>query len=206
MESPQNIEPLKEVTTIAAGNAATALSKLIGQDVSVMVPSVKLVAIEKIIQEVGDTAHVSAAALVKVDGDVKGILFFTLDPLDAKDVAAGVIDRQVHGNYIDRDQSVLKEMVNIVAGAALNAIAKFLNLNLRPSVPDSATDMLGAVLDPLIAEFGVQFDQVLILQEVFTLPEEAQSLKMLAIIDPPSTAKLLEQLTVKVKFRNVADN
>ena len=206
MEDPKHIEPLKEVTTIAAGNAATALSKLIGQDITVVVPSVKLVNVEKVSQEVG-VAHVSAAALVKIQGDVQGILLFTLDPLDADGVSDSVISHQVpHGNYVDQDQSVLKEMVNIVAGAALNAMAKFLDLKLRPSVPDSTTDMLGAMLDPFMAEFGTQFEQVLILQEVFTLPKDAQSLKMLAVIDPPSTAKLLEQLTIKLHTGHATDN
>ncbi|HSW66762.1 MAG TPA: chemotaxis protein CheC [Bacillota bacterium] len=205
-EIPNDIEPLREVTTIAAGNAATALSKLIGQDVDVVVPSVKLVAIEKVTQEVGDTAHVSSAALVKIQGDIQGVLLFTLDPLDAEAVATGTIRTQIRGDYVDQDQSVLKEMVNIVAGAALSAISKFLDLKLRPSVPDSTTDMLGAVLDPFMAEFGTQYEQVLILQEVFTLPHEAQSLKMLAVIDPPSTTKLLEQLTLKLDAGHAANN
>lgn len=206
MDNAQNIEPLKEVMTIAAGNAATALSKLIGQDVDVTVPSVKLCAVEKLTEEVGDAAHVSAAALVKIQGDIEGILVFTLDPVDAKGVSAGVINQQVRSIYVDQDQSVLKEIVNIVGGSALNAAAKFVDLKLMLSVPDSATDMLGAVLDPFIAEFGTQFKQVLILQEIFTLPRDALSLKLLAIIDPPSTTRLLEQLTNKLHSGHAANN
>ena len=192
------LEPLQEVATIAAGNAATALSKLIGQDVVVTVPTVRLAAVEKILSEAGETASVSAVALVKITGDAHGLMLFTLNPSDAQDVATGTIHQQTTSAFADQDQAVLKEMINIVSGAALNAIAKFLGLSLLPTVPASTTDMLGAVLDPFIAEFGASFEAVLLLQEVFTLPSNGMSLKFLAIIDPPSTDTMLQKINEKV--------
>jgi chemotaxis protein CheC len=199
--APNNVdklEPLQEVATIAAGNAATALAKLIGQDVTVTVPSVRLAAVEKILSEAGETANVSAVALVKITGDAHGLMLFTLNPNDAQDVTAGTIHQQTTSAFADQDQAVLKEMINIVSGAALNAIAKFLGLSLIPTVPASTTDMLSAVLDPFIAEFGASFEGVLLLQEVFTLPSQGVSLKFLVIIDPPSTDKMLQKINEKV--------
>jgi chemotaxis protein CheC len=200
------LEPLQEVATIAAGNAATALSKLIGQDVTVTVPSVKLAAVEKILSEAGETANVSAVALVKITGDAHGLMLFTLNPNDAQDVATGTIHQQTTSAFADQDQAVLKEMINIVSGAALNAIAKFLELSLLPTVPASTTDMLGAVLDPFIAEFGASFESVLLLQEVFTLPSQGVSLKFLVIIDPPSTDTMLQKISEKVHGGNTANH
>jgi len=195
MDDTTNLEPLQEVTTIAAGNAATALAKLIGQEVRVALPSVKLVAVEKILTEIGDVAHVSAAALVKIEGDMRGLLLFTLDPGDAQQVTEDVVNKQANGIFVDPDQTVLRETANIVGGAALSAIATFSGLKLMQSVPASTTDMVGAILDSFIAEFGTKFDKALVLQEVFTLTTSGTSLKMLSIIDPPSTMALLAKLT-----------
>lgn len=202
----KTLEPLREVTTIAAGNAATALSKLIGHDVTVAVPSVKLVAVERVLQEVGHIANLSTATLVKVKGDIQGLLLITLDPKDAKTVTTDVATKLTGQLYDGEDQSVLHEIVNIVSGAALSAMAGFLKINILQSVPASTTDMLGAILDPFIAEFGREFETALILQELFTLSANGTSIKCIVIIDPPSTAKMLQKMNEKIDPKHAADD
>lgn len=196
-DDAKKLEPLQEIATIAAGNAATALSKLVGEDVSVAVPSVRLTAVEKILSEIG-TAEVSTAALVKITGDVQGLILFNLDPKDAQDIATGVIHQQTTSAFADQDQAVLKEMLNIISGAALNAMSKFLDLTLQPTIPVSTIDMLGAILDPFTAEFSASFASVLLIQEVFTITSKDMSLKFLVIIDPPSTELMLQKVSQKV--------
>lgn len=201
-----SLESLQEVTTIAAGNAATALSKLSGHDVTVTVPSVKLVPIEKVLTEIGDVSHVSSATLVKIKGDIQGILLFAFDPHEAEAVAAGISNKQVDGAFDDEDQAVLREMVNIISGAALSAMATFLSMDILQSVPASATDMLGAVLDPFMAELGSEFETVLVLQELFAIPINGTSLKCIGIIDPSSTAKMLQKMAEKLDPTHATNN
>ncbi len=203
---PTSLEPLREVATIAAGNAATALSKLNGHEITVALPSVKLVKIEKILTEVGDVAAVSSVTLVRITGDIQGLLLFTFDPHDAQAMTTGIIGQQTGGAFDDKDQAVLREMVNIVSGAALSAIATFLSMDISQSVPAHATDMLGATLDPFIAEFGSAFETAFILQELFTIPVNGTSLKCIAIIDPPSTTKILQKMTEKLSPAHATDN
>jgi hypothetical protein len=59
--------------------------------------------------------------------------------------------------------------------------------------------MLGAVLDPFVAELGDTFDKVIIEQETFVIPAKGASLKFLAIIDPPSTATILQKIAEKMQ-------
>jgi chemotaxis protein CheC len=206
LRDPQKLAPLQEVTTIAVGNAATALAKLTDQEVTVSVPSVKLLSVEKVPAEVGPTTQPSTVALVRIEGDAKGILMFSFDPKDARTTAEQTNRQLTGGEFVDDHHAVLREMTNIVAGTMLSAIGKFLNLELTQSVPDSATDMLGAVIDPLTAELGADYDEVLVLQEVFTMPAQGSSLKLLGVIDPPSTIFLLEQLANKVSPTHGTNN
>ena len=198
LDNPEALAPLQEVATIAAGNAATALSKLIGQEVPVSLPSVRLLQVEKVHEEVGPTNQLSTVALVRIKGDVTGLMLFSFAPDDARAAADRTNQEQTGGTFSDEKQTVLREMTNIVGGAVLNAIGTFLNLELMQSIPDTATDMLGALLDPFTAELGASYDKVLVLQDVFTIPDQGGSLKLVAIIDPPSTILFLEKLSKKI--------
>ena len=198
MDKAEILAPLKEVATIAAGNAATALSKLVKQPVSVSVPTAQLMKIEEVMKVLGPTEEITSAGLVKIDGDAKGLLIFTLSPDDAQSMTAHIAQQHTSTPYKDIDQSVLREVVNIIGGAALSALGTFLGMRLWQSVPGSATDMLGAVLDPFVAELGASYDQVLVLQEVFTVTDQATSVKMLVIADPPSTTLMLQKISDKL--------
>ena len=57
--------------------------------------------------------------------------------------------------------SVLNEIGNIVASAYMNSITKFTGLNLLPSVPAMAYDMLGAILSTMVLDAAQYEDKVL---------------------------------------------
>ena len=206
MDQTMLLEPLQEVASISVGNAATALAKLIGKQVTVSSPSVTLVAVEQVSGTLGPAGQVSSAGLVKIQGDAQGLLVFSLDPTDAEAIAKGVIQQQTDAAFTDTDQAVFREMINIVGGTALTSLATFLDMELLQSIPASTTDMLGAVLDPFIAELGTEFEKVLLLQEVFTIPAQGLSLKLVFVIDPPSTTKMLQKITEKLNAPHGPNN
>jgi chemotaxis protein CheC len=206
MDNTEILAPLREVANIAAGNAATALSKLMKQQVIIAVPVVKLIAIEQVSAVLGPPSEVASAGLVKIEGDAKGLLLFAFNPDDADAMAQHIVTQHVSTPYRDVDQSVLREVVNIIAGAALSSLGTFLELQLWQSVPGSATDMLGAVLDPFVAELGTEFEKVLVLEEVFTIPVQGASIKMLMIVDPPSTTDILQKISEKISRPDAASN
>jgi len=194
----QLLEPLREVATMAAGHSATALSKLIGQDVTVAVPSVGLTAVEKISATVGPAAQRTAVGLVKITGDADGFILFSLDPHDAQVVAEGAVQQQTGSTIPNAVAMVLPEMVNILGGAILSALASFLHMQLLQSVPASTIDMIGATLDPLMAELGQTFQDVLMIQETYSMSAQGTSLKMIIILDPPSTTTMMHTLAGKL--------
>jgi chemotaxis protein CheC len=191
-------DPLQEVAAIAAGNAATSLAKLTGQSVTPAVPTVRLVTVENILKEIGDATRLLSVVVIEIQGDMNGLLVFSLDPDQAKVVVKDTAQQQAVSVDASQDQAVLCEMANIIAGTVLTAIGTFLDLRLMQSVPVGTTDMMGAALDPFVAEFGAKFDKVLVQQEVFAISSQSASLNLLAIIDPPSTNLMLQKVNKKV--------
>jgi chemotaxis protein CheY-P-specific phosphatase CheC len=206
MKKANTLAPLKQVAIVAADHAAEAIAKLTGQEVTAAAPMVRLVAIEEVLDEIDDITSVSSVVVVKIKGDVHGLLVFSLDPDQAQLVVKDTLKQMAARISSNQDQAVLCEMANIVAGAVLGSIATFLALRLSQSPPASTTDMLGAALDPFLAEFGTRFDKVLIQQELFAIPARAVSLKLLVLIDPPSTERMLKKITNKVNSQNAANN
>lgn len=201
MKELGTLGPLKEVALIAADHTAEAITKMTGQGVTVAAPIVRLMAIEEVFSELDDISSISSIVVIKIQGDIQGLLVFWLNPDEAQLVIEDAIKQMMARIDPGQDQAVLSEMANIVAGAVLSSIATFLDLRLAQSTPASTTDMLGAALDPFLAEFGTKFDKILILQETFAIPARSVSLRLLALIDPPSTDQMLKKINSKASPR-----
>lgn len=75
---------LKEVGNIGAGNAATALSKLLDKPIDMAVPMVQMLPFEAVADRVGGAENLVLAVFFRVEGDAPGNLFFILSPEAAK--------------------------------------------------------------------------------------------------------------------------
>jgi chemotaxis protein CheC len=95
--------------------------------------------------------------LVRVLGDTPGNILFVFE----KETAVNIIETLMgvkEDMVSEMGQSVIAEIGNIISASYMNAIAKFTNLTMIPSVPAVAYDMLGAILSTTFIESG-QFDE-----------------------------------------------
>ncbi|WP_279041865.1 chemotaxis protein CheC, partial [Brevibacillus borstelensis] len=74
---------LREVGNIGAGNAATALSKLIQKEIDMKVPQVKIIPFDEVADCVGGPEAVVVTVFLRVEGDCPGNMFFILDMASA---------------------------------------------------------------------------------------------------------------------------
>lgn len=158
------LDALREVSNIGSGNAATALSVLIGEKVDMSVPSVNFTPMEELVGENAER-HV-VAVMVKVIGDIPGSTMYVFD----KNIAVNLIE-VLTGN---RDEeltefglSAISEVGNIIAGSFINAIASFIGVEAVASVPAVAEDMAGAILVSSFVENGQYDDKVIDIQTIF---------------------------------------
>ncbi|MFQ9615800.1 MAG: chemotaxis protein CheC, partial [Clostridium butyricum] len=76
------LDALKEVSNIGAGNAATALSMLLSKKIDMSVPSVNVVRLEDVVEETGESEV--SGTVVRVLGDIAGniLLVFKEDTVN----------------------------------------------------------------------------------------------------------------------------
>ncbi len=172
-----HIDVLREIGNIGAGNAATALAKLLNRKIDMDIPRVKIMDFREVSETLGGAELPVAGIMLKVTGDLTGNILFVLKqqaavilvnmlmgkPLDSIDDT----DESYH-EFDEMEISALKEIGNILAGSYLSSLSTLTNLNIAPSVPDLAIDMAGAILSVLAIEFGKVGDTVLYIETEFT--------------------------------------
>lgn len=138
------LDALKEVFNVGAGNAATALSQMLNKKIDMDVPSFKFIDIEELNKKI-NLDNICVGVLVNVYGDLPGSFLILFE----EDVAFDII-KQLTGttdnSFNEISESVLAEIVNIILGVYMNAISKFTNLNMVPTVPAVAFDFAGAII------------------------------------------------------------
>ena len=70
---------LGELGNIGAGNATTALSKMLSMKVDMSVPQVALLPFADIASVVGSEEQIVVGILLGIDGDINGMMMFLFD-------------------------------------------------------------------------------------------------------------------------------
>ncbi len=161
---------LKEIGNIGAGNATTALAKMMNMKIDMNVPRVDLVPFSNLPDIFGSPEEVLAGILVQLDGDIKGMMMFLVKEKSAHNLVnslmGGMIQSSGNG-FSDMELSALGEIGNIIIGAYLSAMSNLTSLKISSSVPYISIDMAGALLSVPAIEFGKLGDKVLLIETQF---------------------------------------
>ena len=192
------IDALREVASIGAGHAATALSQMTGSKIMITVPRLTMSALEEVASDVGEAEEPIAAVLMHMLGDLTGRTLLVFPRATALRLAELMLRRppSVAPAFGELEQSALKETGNILSGAYMNALSDFTGLMLIPSPPTLAVDMAAAVLTSACLQFGTQRDYVLALETQFSLEDIGERLRgfFLLLPDPASLKAILRAI------------
>nr|WP_258881317.1 chemotaxis protein CheC [Paenibacillus sp. sptzw28] len=192
------LDVLKEVGNIGAGNAATALSRLLDKPVDMNVPTVSFIPFEQIADRVGGFEQVVIAVFLRVEGDAPGNMFFLIEENSAKKLLRNLlsIDSVDQTGYSEMELSALSEIGNILAGSYLSSLADFTKLSMSPTVPAIAIDMAGAILSYGLVQYGEMGDSALLIDTKFLEGQEELEGYFFLIPDPESFNKIFSALGV----------
>ncbi|MBU5454625.1 chemotaxis protein CheC [Caproiciproducens sp. MSJ-32] len=189
------LDALKEVTNIGAGNSATSLSMLLGTKIDMSVPSVNLIEFEELLNSNKENEVV--AVLVKVFDDIPGSILYVFE----KDIALKMISKMISKDeaaLTEMGISVISEIGNIIASSFMNSIVAFTNLKATVSVPAVANDMLSAILVTTFVETGQYQEYVLDIETLFIgSGEDKLEGHFYFVPAPGSLEKILEALGIK---------
>ncbi|WP_308639266.1 chemotaxis protein CheC [Paenibacillus silvisoli] len=192
------LDVLKEVGNIGAGNAATALSRLLDKPVDMNVPTVSLIPFEQVADRVGGFEQVVIAVFLRVEGDAPGNMFFLIEEHSARKLLRSLlsIESSEEAGYSEMEFSALSEIGNILAGSYLSSLADFTQLSMSPTVPAIAVDMAGAILSYGLVQYGEMGDSALLINTTFLEGREELAGHFFLIPDPESFGKIFSALGV----------
>lgn len=173
--SDKELDYLREMMNIGAGNAAMALSQMLGCRMDVDIPRVHQLSAKEVPSVVG--AHDLPVVCVKMSmiGDCTGEIFFVV-PENAKAELARLAEKALLGAASERaaEISALEEIGNIMAGTYLAAIHDFCKLNIYHSVPVASIDFFQSLIDELLAGFSLRSDRFIVIEHELAIVIESE--------------------------------
>lgn len=200
------LDAIKEVGNIGTGNAATALSGLLGQMIQMDVPETEVVSIYELSEHFGDPLEIVGAVFVRSTGGFQCSVIF-MQPEDDANLMVEMLLKQQFGTYIPVSEipsemidSALTEVGNIVLSSFLNAINLLLGTQHQISVPGVAHDMLSSILDVVASIYGQLGETALLVNTELKVEglEAGRKIsgQIILLPDPESLELLLKKLKV----------
>lgn len=191
------VDQLKEITNIGAGNAATALSHMIGQRVEMKVPESFIGGAEIVQRRLGGLNDKVVAVYFKVHGDIEGALVMILPMTSAINLTELLTKEKIKNldEIKPSHLSAVQEMGNILLGASITALNKFLEISMIHTIPDAAVDMLGSVMDEVMLGVGSVHGDVLAFKVSIEVADKHAKADFYYLFDPVSSAKVLRNLS-----------
>lgn len=191
------IDVLREIGNIGAGNAATALSKMIAKRIDMDVPKVNILEFKDVAELVGGAETEVVGIYFKVTGDISGSIMFLLEHNSAK-LLTSLLMSEDSGNepLNEMEISALQEVGNILAGSYLSSLSSLTGLKMMVSIPSLASDMAGAILSVPVILFGQVGDKVMLIETDFIEGTQHVKGNFFLVPDEDSFEILLKSLGV----------
>lgn len=194
-------DALREVASIGAGHAATALSQMTGARIMINVPEVALLRVDRLGDLIGPPDTRVAAVRMRVMGDFTGTTVVVADAGAAHALCAMLLRQPAPAGGAEFDpmeQSTLKETGNILCSAYLNALSDFLGLMVLPSVPDLAVDTAAAALSPSRLRVTSTESPAFCVETAFRIEgsDRAQTAQFLLLPDPAALEVIFDAIQI----------
>ena len=140
MYTDLEIDALKEIGNIGAGNAATALSMLLSKKITIKVPRIRIIPFDDVSKSVGGPERLVVGIFMRINGDIDGNILIVIPEQDAYCLTETLLNvkRDRDLDFSEMEISALTELGNIVGSSYIVALSELTKLSLKISVPSLA--------------------------------------------------------------------
>lgn len=164
----EQIDVLKEIGNIGAGNAITALSKMVSKRIDMRVPVVNIAEFKEVAEIAGGPETIVSGIYFNVSGDINGCIMFLIDSKSSRTLVNWLMGKKdTNVDFDEIEISALKEVGNILASSYISSISTLTGLKITVSVPFLAIDMAGAIMSVPVILYGQVGDHVLLIETDF---------------------------------------
>ncbi len=190
---------LEDIASYGTQSAADGLAGMIGKECLITDPEIHVVDILDIPKWLGRPEEEVVGVYLRVWAElpVQFILLLTFE--QALDLADMLLEKPP-GTTTQLDalsQSALAEVGNLTGSLFLNVMSSVSDISLRPSPPGVMIDMLGAILNVIIASMDDLSQRVLMFQTAFVFPEQHSKVDFWVIPASETIQSLIASTDVK---------
>ncbi len=177
-------------------NAARGFSGMLGKDLSVVDPEFKVLPLMDLSSIVGGPEDEVVGIYLRAEGDLATQFMLVFPIQQAFELVDLLMDEPV-GTTVQMgalERSALAEVGNLTATFFMNTVAAITGISLRPSPPAVMVDMVGAVLDIIIATTGGLSEQIMMVNTKFILGQRAVQADFWVIPDEKTLSLLATRI------------
>jgi chemotaxis protein CheC len=184
------LDALRELANIGSGTAATSLSGMLGRPIDISVPNPVVLPIPEAVEAAGPADEERIAVAIPIVGDLEAVVLLLFDP-DSAAKLCGLLG-------VDPDDemavSALSEIGNILGASYVGAIGQMTGMELEPTPPQPARDMLASIMSSVLLMPGADTEQALLLDTDLTVEGEECSPSFLFIPSKGGVEEMLARL------------
>jgi chemotaxis protein CheC len=172
---------LLELGSIGAGHAATSLSDLLQQVITIEVPKIHNIKPHLIPQFYNLHDVTTTAIYLQLAHKYGCDILLMFEYGEARKIAA-MMNMVATVDELDPslEQSALQELANILIGSFLTSISDFVGIGLMPTTPQMVTDTFDAIIDNFLIKQSLVSENALIFETRFKRNgEDAKSILMI---------------------------
>jgi len=195
----EQLDFIREMMNIGAGNAATALQQLLQCPVDLIIPQVHVLPAAQVASILDNPASLVACVRMGMVGDIDGAMFFIV-PEESKGKLLSIAEKaqpglsKLAGQKPEDETSAVVETGNILGGVYLTAIHDFCGLNIYHTVPVLAIDMIQPLLDEALIKTSLQIQTTILIENEFVIEEHHIRTLLLIIPSSESVKPMIDAL------------
>lgn len=193
------LDIIREVGSIGTGNAASALSSLLGTKVGITLPRVLVLGHNEATEKMGEPEKIVVGVISQMSGDISGIMLFLFDLDYINAILKCLMGKQVasYEELGELELSALNEVGNIMISTYVSAMSSLAGMKIELSVPAVAIDMLGGLLVVPMAQLGYETNKLMMIDGKFSIDGQEYDSNMLMMPDIQSLNRLMRRLEGK---------
>ena len=190
------LDALKEIGNIGAGNACTALSVLLGEPVDMTIPNLQFLDFDKTAEALGGKNHVVLGIKINITDDLSGMMFHIVQKPFAEKIINTYYKRELNSfeELDEMDSSVMNEMGNITSGVYANSIASLTGLQVNITIPEQCCNTVDEILKIPQNSYSKLGERVLLVDEKYVIAGTEISSNMIMILEEESLRILFEKI------------
>jgi chemotaxis protein CheC len=159
---------LLELGSIGAGHAATSLSDVLQQPITIDVPKIHTIKSHLIPKYYNQHDVLTTAIYLQLSDKPGCDILLMFESSEAKKIAAMMaMVSSVEELDPSMEKSALQELANILIGAFLTSISDFIGVQLIPTIPETVTDVFDAIIDNFLIKQSMISENALIFETRF---------------------------------------